>query len=79
MKRRGKKIISTVLVVIMALSMFNYSGHPEKTVEAAGSFPVSGVHKGTLTHGDCYMKITSINPKERWYKYNKKEDINDNL
>ena len=59
MKRRGKKIISMVLAVIMALSMFNYSGHPEKTVEAAGSFPVSGVHKGTLTHGS-YMRLSGL-------------------
>lgn len=59
MKRRGKKIISMVLAVIMALSMFNYSGFPEKTVEAAGSFPVSGVHKGTLTHGN-YMRLSGL-------------------
>lgn len=54
----GRRITAAVLAVIMTLSLSaGYAG--DNKVKAAGNFPVSGVHKGTLTHGS-YKKLTGL-------------------
>lgn len=58
LKGRGRRITAMVLSVVMILSLFTgYAGN--ENVSAAGSFPVSGVHTGTLTHGS-YKTLSGL-------------------
>ena len=50
LKRHVRQIIAAVLVMVMMVSLVT-GYQQEKTVKAAGSFPTSGVHTGTLSHG----------------------------
>ena len=57
-KKKGKRLSAMLLAVIMTvLSMQGVSF--SKTAKAAGEFPVSGVHSGTLSHG-AYKKLTNL-------------------
>lgn len=57
-KRNWKKIIAATMAVAMVLSLAAYY-RPQREVKASDSFPTSGVHTGTLTHG-AYHQLTGL-------------------
>ena len=58
LKRHVRQIIAAVLVMVMMVSLVT-GYQQEKTVKAAGSFPASGVHTGTLSHGS-YHRLSGL-------------------
>ena len=55
-KKCLKQIVAGVLSLVMVLSLL--TGYElKKTVKASDSFPTSGVHTGTLSHGGYHMEV----------------------
>lgn len=48
-----KRITAALMAVVMVMSLCGYVA-PQTTVRAADSFPTTGVHKGTLSHGSYH-------------------------
>lgn len=59
LKINFKKIIAVLMAVVITAVSLQYISCKEITVNAAGEFPVSGVHTGTLSHGS-YHKLTGL-------------------
>ena len=57
-KKKGKRLFAMLLAAIMTVLSMQGISFP-RTAKAAGEFPVSGVHSGTLSHG-AYKKLTNL-------------------
>lgn len=58
-KFKVKRIVAALLAVMMTVSMMEYVPDTSMAVKAAGEFPTSGVHKGTLSHGS-YRHLSGL-------------------
>ena len=58
LRKHVRQVIAAFLVMVMMVSLVT-GYQQEKTVKAAGSFPASGVHTGTLSHG-AYHRLSGL-------------------
>lgn len=58
LRKHVRQVIAAFLVIVMMFSLVT-GYQQEKTVKAAGSFPASGVHTGTLSHG-AYHRLSGL-------------------
>ena len=58
LRKHVRQVIAAFLVMVMMVSLVT-GYQQEKTVKAAGSFPASGVHTGTLSHGS-YHRLSGL-------------------
>ena len=58
LKKKRKRIVAVLMAFVMTILSIQGISLP-KTAKAAGEFPVSGVHSGTLSHG-AYKKLKKL-------------------